>query len=231
MMRLNKQHFHLAVVLVGFEEDGTSTFWDGTKEANVDAAIQVTRDMYARAGFGIGRITRWRAAPNATPTPHNMLELEIWGASSGVSLVEKHNVDSTVINAFIVPDMDEGLAGHNPHGEHGVIVKYKGSAPAMGRTLAHEIGHILISSIGWVEEAGIADPGFLDHNDDPNNLMQSGGQGFELSQWQRHNIRTNGAHDFLKQACFAPVDTSETVSERVPGPWEEPTSPGKVGGS
>jgi hypothetical protein len=26
--------------------------------------------------------------------------------------------------------------------------------------------------------------------------MESGGSGIELSQWQRHNIRTNGAHDF-----------------------------------
>jgi hypothetical protein len=150
MSRLDAQHFHLAIILVGFEEDGSSLFWDATKEATVDAAVHVARDIYARAGFGIGRITRWRAAPNATPTPHNMLLLEIWGGSSGVGLVEKHNVDRSVINAFIVPDMDEGLAGHNPHGEHGVIVKYNRSASAMGRTLAHELGHILISSIGWI---------------------------------------------------------------------------------
>jgi hypothetical protein len=93
----------------------------------------------------------------------------------------------------------------------------------MGRTLAHEIGHILISSIGWVEEVGIADPGFLDHNDDPNNLMQSGGAGTQLSQWQRNNIRTNGANTFLKAPCFAPPDESgEPELLRVPSPWEEP---------
>jgi hypothetical protein len=182
LQRLEQQYFNLAVIRVGASPDPALDWWDETKERTVDAALQLVREIYARAGFGIGRITRWAAPADAPTSVANSPWLDVWGVSSGSNLVEDFTVDRNVINVFFVPALDH--AGHTPYGEAGAIVQYIDSAMLMGRTTAHEIGHILIRGLGDVagalnEGLGsllgrdelVPDPGFLDHSSNSANLM------------------------------------------------------------
>jgi hypothetical protein len=56
MQLLRQKHFHLDLIRVGAGANGLLHPID---EECVDCAVQLTRDTYATAGIGIGRVNRW----------------------------------------------------------------------------------------------------------------------------------------------------------------------------
>jgi hypothetical protein len=94
MERLDGPHFPLAVVRVG-----DASLWNSGMESRVDLALQITREIYARAGFGIGRITRWVAPPDAPTSVDNNRLLDVLGTGSGSNLVE----DYTLLKVRLMP--------------------------------------------------------------------------------------------------------------------------------
>jgi len=131
MKRLKQKHFHLNVIRVGASSfDGLLNAVD---EQNLDCAVQITRNIYAAVGIGIGRVERWWMIQNTSyETIDDDCEAE--------DLVDEYTVPNNGVDCFLVPLYVGLVAGITP--DDGVVVEsretdFLGTA----RTMAHELGH------------------------------------------------------------------------------------------
>jgi hypothetical protein len=113
----------------------------------------------------------------------------------------------------------------------------------MGRTLAHELGHVFIRSVndlknlGWLghfstflfwatDLLGLPDPGFLDHSSNPHNLMAMTSMAAR-TPGDRVDIQNSVALDasqssdiatskWVRGPCFPPPDTEEQIPPYEP---------------
>jgi hypothetical protein len=139
---LGGPHIHIDIVHVGAI--------DSDDDATIDAAVHVCRTVYATAGLGVGRISRFViSAADAggldvidSATEKNDL-LGAWTASSSgidVFMVADITYDSVVGSSGYIP----ARCGDRPASdEDGVIVDVNRPAAAVARTFTHELGHFL----------------------------------------------------------------------------------------
>ena len=238
MQRLNLQYFNLSVIKVGAALDGSDGYWDLPKAQEIDCSIQLSREIYANLGFGIGRVTRWDLPGVSRSVGQNSFEVLGVGVGQGFdrlfdrgspnNLVQGWEAAADGIEVFVVENYAgaDGV-GNTPWGEDGFIVEIRGLMalfPA-ARTLAHELGHFLIRGGYFGNE----------HRDDPTHLMTQSSNApvatdipsllrtTRLYSQELRDIRTS---DWVKAPCFPPIDTSgEPILPRVPSPWEEPLAP------
>jgi hypothetical protein len=150
MQRLKQNHFHLNIIRVGTDANGLLPAMD---EQNADCAVQITRDIYAAAGVGIGRVERWWMIPLSANTGYDVIDDD----SEAEDLVDEYSVPNPGVDCFFVLDYVGSTAGAHPGKGDGVVVESReNNFLGTARTMAHELGHFF----------------GLDHrNDQPNNLM------------------------------------------------------------
>ncbi len=150
MRRVRQYHFHLNIVRVGTNANG---FLPQVDEQNVDCAVHVTRDIFAAAGIGIGRVQRGWHIELSENTGYDV----IGDDCEAEDLVDEYSVANDGIDCFLVPLYDGDVGGYAPSGGDGVVVESReGDFFGTARTMAHELGHYL---------------GLGHENGDPNNLM------------------------------------------------------------
>ncbi len=155
---LRSSHFHLNVILVG---------WEGFVDddlAEVDYSIYRIRNIYAQVGLGVGRAQHWVIS---TPDAQGLQFLIILAQVERLSnlwRVPNDGVDVFIVSMMEVLGDDGPILGQSPtpgpcegqvqKGMNGAVVGLWGSAETSW-VLAHEVGHYL----------GIG------HENDPNNLV------------------------------------------------------------
>jgi hypothetical protein len=133
MKRLGQTHFHLNIIRVGTDGNG---FLVAVDEENVDSAVQITRDIYAAEGIGIGRVDRWWMIPLSDNTGYDVIDDDC----EAEDLVDDYGVHRGGIDCFVVPVYVGGTAGIYP--DDGVVVESReNDFPGTARTMAHELGH------------------------------------------------------------------------------------------
>jgi hypothetical protein len=149
MRRLQQRHFHLNLIRVGTGSNGSLPTVD---EQNLDCAVQLCRDIYARIGVGVGRVERW-IIPLSDNTGYDVIS----DSCEAEDLVDEYTVHNNGIDVFFVPLFLDGKAGNCPWKGDGVVVESRESDfLGTARTFAHELGHFF---------------GLAHENDSPNNLM------------------------------------------------------------
>jgi hypothetical protein len=139
---LKGAHIHLDVIYVGTT--------DTDDDATVDAAVHVCRTVYATAGLGVGRVSRF-AISAALANGLDFIDSD----TEKKSLLGAWTAASSGIDVFMVRDITygsvAGSAGYIPaqcgdrpaSDEDGVIVDINRPAAAVARTFTHEVGHYL----------------------------------------------------------------------------------------
>jgi hypothetical protein len=133
--RLQLTHFHVNVIRVGASEfDGLMNAID---EQNLDCAVQMTRDIYAPFGIGIGRVIRWWMIQN---TSYETIDDD----GEAEDLVDEYTVTNDGVDCFFVPLYKGGIGGITEF--DGVVVQSRvkskeGGFPGTARSMAHEFGH------------------------------------------------------------------------------------------
>jgi len=183
---LQGSYFNINLIRVGIE------FFTEADEQDLDAAIQLTRDIYAQVGLGIGRVERWAL----TAADAKGLE-NITSYSDAQSLTDDWYVANDGIDVFVVRSFAGVTAGrsaingscdkHSKFFMNGSVVtihKYIGlpNSWTTGLILAHELGHYL----------------GLNHVADNDNLMYKGAFGDFLTDSQG---RTMKQHCSVKAGC------------------------------
>lgn len=223
LRRLNFKYFNVAVVKVGVERDGVG-FWNETRAQEIDAALQLTREVYGiNAGFGIGRVTRWQLYSDQQSSVIGANSSKIGEFFDGLldrgsanNLAQGWDAGGDAIELLFVQSYGADEVGNTPWGEDGVLVELgRSSFFATARTLAHELGHFLI-------RGGI----FGEHeNDNPSNLMCQ--TRFAIAATNLSNLLNSTTvntsqvsdmrtSDWMRLACFQPeaeAGTSEISSE------------------
>ena len=196
MKRLQQTHFHLNLIRVGASSfDGLLNAVD---EQNLDCAVQITRDIYAAVGIGIGRVERWWMIQETSyETIDDDCEAE--------DLVDEYTVPNNGVDCFFVQMWVGTVAGLTPSGGDGVVVEsrentYLGTA----RTMAHELGHFFGLDTGGTDGVG-------HQNNTPSNLMCQSKSAKTMpsgevaipgsTQLNSNQIATIKAHDAMKGAC------------------------------
>jgi hypothetical protein len=133
--RLKLKHFHLDLIRVGTDGGGSLPAVD---EQNLDCAVQITRDVYAAAGFGIGRVDRSWIIPLSDNTGYDVMDDDCEAGD----LVDDYTAPGGGIDVFLVQSWAGNTLGRTPSGGDGCVVEsretdFLGTA----RTFAHELGH------------------------------------------------------------------------------------------
>lgn len=142
---LQGKHIHLNLIRVGIE---SFTF---ALEQNIDAAVQITRGIYAAINLGIGRVERYYI-PTAKANGHEV----ITSNCEAEELMEEWTVPNDALDVFFVldynvPSNSDQIAGYSGIDEDcekegalsGSVVTTEFSPSSTGFFLAHEIGHYL----------------------------------------------------------------------------------------
>jgi len=150
LQRVQQRHFSLDLIRVGTFASG---FLPSVDEQNLDCAVQLTRDIFGAAGFGIGRVDRGWIVPLAANTGYDVIDDDCEASD----LIDEYSAPGGGIDVFFVLAWAGSTAGTTPWKGDGVGVEsreddFLGTA----RTFAHELGHHF---------------GLGHENDDPNNLM------------------------------------------------------------
>jgi hypothetical protein len=190
MKRLQQPYFNLDVVRVGTDADGALPEQD---EQSIDCALQMTRDIYAAIGVGIGRVHRWYGIPLSSDTGYEAIEDDCEAAD----LVDDYNFTGGGIDTFLVQSWAGNGLGYTPKDRDGVVLTLRGDDfLGFSRTFAHELGHCT---------GGLDDECEGDENcDRPNNLMCRSGCHNVDSSWteiepdQASDIKSGGK---LNTAC------------------------------
>lgn len=138
---LQGPHFHVNIICVGVDNFTKVNFDD------IDFAIMRLREIYRRAGIGVGRIEHYGiTAAQAKGRNH------IGSRDEVQDLTHEWTVRNFAIDVFIVETID-GFSGRSPLGgpcdkdskdTNGVLGGAVGIVPQeVARSLAHEIGHYL----------------------------------------------------------------------------------------
>ena len=179
--RLQQIHFHLNIIRVGADGNGLLPAVD---EQNLDCAVHVTRNIYAAAGVGIGRVERSWMIPLSDNTGYDV----IGDDCEAEDLVDEYGVPNNGVDCFFVPIYVGSTAGIHP--DDGVVVEsreedFLGTA----RTMAHELGHLF---------------GLGHENDTPNNLMCQSKNANPMpgsTQLNSDQIEDIEDDDYMKAAC------------------------------
>jgi hypothetical protein len=150
MKRLQQKHFALDLIRVGTSASG---FLPAVDEQNLDCAVQLARDIYGAAGFGIGKVDRWWMVPLADNTGFDVIDDDC----EAHDLIDEYSAPGGGIDVFFVLAWAGDTIGTTPSKGDGVGVESReDDFLGTGRTFAHELGHHF--DLGH-------------ENDDPNNLM------------------------------------------------------------
>lgn len=181
IQRLQGRHVHLNFIRVGSDQ------FTNNDLAEMDAALQFTRDTYAQVNLGVGRIEHFvitTAQANGAENINNDDEAE--------ELTNDWTVPNSALDIFWVLTYAgstiglsrvDGPCDKNAKGMDGSVVAIEGSVNTSGFVLAHEAGHYL----------------GLSHTTNSTNLMfGTVPNGGALTSGQGTNMRD---HCFTKPAC------------------------------
>ena len=139
--RLRGRHVHMNIIRVGSDQ------FTNADEREIDLAIQFTRDTYAPAGLGVGRIDHFvidTASANGREVIDNDAEAE--------SLTDEWTVPNDSMDMFFVRAYVGSTAGlsrvdgpcdKNAAGMDGSVVEMNAGGGVSDFALAHEAGHYL----------------------------------------------------------------------------------------
>jgi len=129
---LQGPHVHFDVIRVGIEDITT------TDEQEIDIAVQMTRELYARIGLGVGRVLRWFMT-KAEADGYTVIDTPC----EAFDLLDEWYAPGDGIDIFFVQDVNFGLAGATPSKDaSGSIIELTGTVTT-GIAVAHEVGHYL----------------------------------------------------------------------------------------
>jgi hypothetical protein len=176
------KHVHFNLIRVGIE-----SFTNGD-EAEIDAAVQATRDFYATVNLGVGRVLRFFITTDEANGRDN-----IGSDSEAVDLTDEWTVDNNALDVFFVLTYATATIGYSAvdgscdkdgKGMTGSVVAIEGSTNTTGFVLGHEVGHYL----------------GLEHKDgSPGNLMfPSVPNGGNITNGQGSTMRS---HCFVRSGC------------------------------
>jgi Matrixin len=182
MKRLKQKHFHLNVIRVG--TSGFDDLLDGVDEQNLDCAVQITRNIYAAVGIGIGRVERWWMISLDDNTGYDVIDDDC----EAEDLVDEYSVPNNGVDCFFVTMYLGKTAGIHP--DDGVVVESRDeSFLRTARTMAHELGHYF---------------GLGHENDKPNNLMCQTGKANPMpgsTQLNSDQVEEIKEHNAMKGSC------------------------------
>jgi hypothetical protein len=203
--RLRQPHFNLNLVRVGVNP--SDLLLEPREEENVDCAVQLTRDIYAQIGVGIGRVDRWWYIPYGTQ--YDVIDDDC----EANELIDAYDLPDDGIKVFFVTawygDGSVGLTDFDQDGSVVLLRSHYGDDTyvATARALAHEMGHMF----------------GLDHqNDHPSNLMCQGGhakKGLGIGDGQ---MIPDTTHFYDWQAEQVKAGYELQLADRVvrvPSPW------------
>jgi hypothetical protein len=165
------------VICVGNESFTSTDF------ANVNSAIQITRNIFGQVGLNLGNVAFYNIS-NSDAGPNAIIDSQ----AEAEDLTWDWTVPNSALDLFVVRVMN-GAAGwapvggscdKNAKGMTGSVVSLNGSTSFIGNTFAHEIGHYL----------------GLDHIPDSGNFIGGGGDSDSFTgifSWQG---------DIMKGHCF-----------------------------
>jgi hypothetical protein len=183
---LQNKYFNVNLILVGAE------LFSVADEHDLDAAVQITRDIYEQINLGIGRLQWWAISEADAKGLEN-----ITSNSDAQNLTNDWTVPNDAVDVFVVRSYRGVVAGNSPvdgpcdkdrlgkmTGSVVTIHKYIGLPNdwTTSGILAHELGHYL----------------GLNHVSDPSNLMNPASWGTDLTEQQG---RTMKEHCFVKHGC------------------------------
>ena len=194
--RIQQPYFNLYLVRVGVNPG--DLFLEPEEEENVDCAVQLTRDIYAQIGVGIGRVDRWWYIPYGSK--YDVIDDDC----EADELIDAYDLPDDGIKVFFVTAWLGNTVGRTDGDKDGSAVLLRSRGPGStfilaARTLAHEMGHMF---------------GLGHQNDDASNLMCQGGHVTELSNlktadfipaathfydWQGDDVRED--EDWLRGPC------------------------------
>lgn len=181
IQRLKGRHVHMNFIRVGSDQ------FTNADLSEIDSALQRTRDLYAPASLGIGRIEHYViTTADAAGAEH------IGSDAEAEDLTDDWTVPNSSLDIFFVLTYAtatiglsrvDGPCDKNAKGMDGSVVAIEGNAQTTGFVLAHEAGHYL----------------GLGHSSDGGNLMfGSVPNGGALTSGQGSNMRD---HCFARSGC------------------------------
>jgi len=129
---LKGPHINLDLIRVGIEDFTT------VREQELDVAVQITRELYARIGLGVGRVLRF-SIKKADARGLTVIETE----DDVYELIDNFSAPGGGMDVFFVKDIELRADGETPVKDpEGTVVSLTGSTTT-GIALAHELGHYL----------------------------------------------------------------------------------------
>jgi hypothetical protein len=211
MKRLHFPFFNLALISLSGVEQSQQV------RAQIDAALQITREIFAKAGLGVGRV--FRIAMSVANSPRRITTQD---------LVDRYGIDGDAIEIiFFQGSFGDSTVGRTPYRGDGFQVLLQPTFMWTGRTTAHELGHFLIGTSALTSR----------HKNNPLNLMaqSSGAAGFWVSGTWLPDLIQGAYLDYtqvrlirekiwVKKSCFPlTVDESEPSWIAESPPDEEST--------
>lgn len=181
VQRLQGRHVHINVIRVGSDQ------FTNADEREIDLAIQFTRDTFAPAGLGVGKVEHWfisTAEANGRDVIDNDAEAE--------TLTDEWTVANSALDIFFVRvyvgntiglSRVDGPCDKDAKGMDGSVVEMNAGGGVSDFGLAHEAGHYL----------------GLGHRNDNTALMNpTVPNGGVINSGEASNMRD---HCFTKSAC------------------------------
>lgn len=179
--RLQGKHVHMNFIRVGSDQ-----FTDNDL-AEMDSALQFTRDNYAQRSLGVGKVEHYVISTTDADGADN-----INNDDEAEELTNDWTVPNSALDIFFVLTYSgstiglsrvDGPCNKDAKGMDGSVVAIEGSVNTTGFVLAHEAGHYL----------------GLSHSSSSNNLMfGTVPNGGSLTSGQGSNMRD---HCFAKSGC------------------------------
>jgi hypothetical protein len=176
------KHIHLNLIRVGIES------FTASDEAEIDIAVQATRDRYATVNLGVGRVLRFFITTDEADGRDN-----IGSDSEASDLTAEWTVDNDALDVFFVltylgdtigRSAVNGACIKDTKAMSGSVVAIESSPRITGLVIAHEVGHYL----GLEHREG--HPENLMFPRVPNRGLLTSGQGSTMRR-----------HCFVKRGC------------------------------
>lgn len=139
--RLQGRHVHMNFIRVGSDQ------YTDSQLAEMDSALQFTRDTYAQVNLGVGRIEHYAITTAEASGAEN-----INNDDEAEDLTNDWTVANSALDIFFVLTYSgstiglsrvDGPCDKDAKGMDGSVVALEGSANTTGFVLAHEAGHYL----------------------------------------------------------------------------------------
>lgn len=179
--RVQGRHVHMNLIRVGSDQFSQADL------AEIDSALQFTRDSYAQVNLGIGRIEHYVISTSEAGGAEN-----IKNNDEAKELTNDWTVPNDALDIFFVLTYSgatiglsrvDGPCDKDAKGMDGSVIAIEGSANTTGFVLAHEAGHYL----------------GLGHSSNSNNLMfDTVPNGGNLTSGQGSDMRD---HCFVDPGC------------------------------